>query len=553
MVVRDGEVGRYGGELRLTIEGGPPTFNPLLANESSSTEVIHGITHSSCWDYDFVRQQEIPGLCESFERSPDGLQYTFTLREGLRWSDGHPLTTADVEFSFRILADPAVPVPTRDLLDDGHGLPTFEKLDERRFRFTLPAPNVRFHSAVASVYFVPEHIWGEAYAGGRFARTMGTDEDPAKVVASGPFRLKRYTAGAKVVLERNPHYWKVDSAGNRLPYLDRLVFVVVPDLNGAFHKFVAGETDLHEVHAHHYEALERRQAGTDYRLVDLGPGFDTYWFMFNLDDGARPDGTPFVDPVKAAWFRDRRFRQAISHAIDREDLVRRVLRGRGVPLWGFYSPANRNWAGGDVRRYPYDLGRARALLTEAGFASRDGRLHDAGGHPVEFTVVTNAENALRVAMLSAIAEGLGLLGIEARVRPLQFNALVQTLHARRDFEAMLLGWGSGVPPDPSQSSNIMLSSGLSHAWHPAQEHPATPWERRLDELVQAVNSTADAAARKRHHDALLRLFSEELPQIMLVSPTDHVAARRRVGNFMPNALARKTHWNVFQLFLKEGR
>ena len=558
-VVKDAEIGRYGGTLVRASAGNPKSFNPLLANESSSTDLLMGPMFSSCGGYHLKKQKAEQGLCEKMERTADGLTYTFTLREGLRWSDGKPLTTDDVEFSWTIITDPKVPNSVKDLFKQGVDaegkplFPTFEKVDARVFRFKLARKDVLFDSAVNSVYFVPKHKWQGTYEKGHYNNAMGLGTKPEDIVVSGPFRLKTFASEERIVLERNPYFWKVDAKGNRLPYLDRVITLVVPDFNAEFLKFTEGETDLHEVRPEQYDALKRREARSDYTVVDLGPAFSTYWFMFNLDDGVDKEGTPFVDPMKAKWFNTKGFRKAVSHAIDRDGMVRTVLNGRGVPLWTFYSPANKEWAHDGVTKYPYDLEKSRALLKAAGFEHRDGQLHDAAGNKVEFSMVTNAENATRVQMLNVIKDDLSKLGITAHIRPVPFNDLVLALRTNRKFDAMLLGWGSGVPPDPAQSRNIMLSSGASHAWHPAQAAPSTEWEKRIDELVHETNQHFDHAERKKHHDKLLEIFSDELPQITLVTLTDFAAARKNVGNFMPNALSRKCHWNMDHLFLKRPK
>lgn len=559
MVVEGAEIGRYGGTLVRASAGNPKTFNPIIANESSSTDFLYGPMFSSCGGYHLVRQAEEPGLCEKFERSEDGLTYTFTLREGLRWSDGHPLTTDDVEFAWTIITDPNVANSVKDLFKQGSNpdgtplFPTFAKVDPRVFRFELARKDVLFHSAVNSVYFVPKHIWEETYTSGNFNNALGLGTPPEKVVVSGPFRLKTFASEERVVLERNPHFWKVDAKGHRLPYLDRVITLIVPDFNAEFLKFTEGETDLHEVRPEQFDALKRREAKADYVVKDLGPAFATYWFMYNLDDGLDTDGKPFVEPMKAKWFNDKRFRKATSHAIDRDGMVRTVLNGRGVPLWTFYSPANKAWAHDGVTKYPYDLEKSRALLRESGFEHRDGKLHDAGGNPVEFSMVTNSENATRVAMLNVIKDDLAKLGITAHIRPVPFNDLVLALRTNRKFDAMLLGWGSGVPPDPAQSRNIMLSSGQSHAWHPSQKTPATEWEARIDALVHETNRHFEHAERKKHHDQLLEILADEQAQITLVTLTDFAAARKNVGNFMPNALSRKCHWNMDFMYLKQPK
>lgn len=554
----DMEVGKYGGAFVVALPGNPKGFNPLIANETSTTEVLYGPVYQSCWGYHNVKQEGGPALCESYTRSDDGLSYTFTLREGLRWSDGTPMTTDDFEFSYRVIIDPAIPNSVKDLFSQGTDaagaprFPQFTKIDDRTFKFDLYEVNVLFHYAVGSVYIVPKARWEKAYAAGEFNKAMTLQTPPADMVSSGPFVISDFKTEERVVLTRNPHYWKLDPQGNRLPYLDRIIFVIVPDFNTALLKFRNGDTDVLEVRPEDYETIKKSEKEGAYTVHDLGPSFNTNYLMFNLDDRLDKDGKPYVSPIKQKWFRDVRFRKAISHAIDRDGIVRTVLAGRGMPLWAFTSAGNKKWYPGDENlvTYPYDLAAARKLLADAGYVDKDGLLHDADGNKVEFTIMTNSENSTRIAMLNVIKDDLQKLGVTADIRPVPFNDVVTSLRDARNFEGVLLGWGTGIPPDPSQSKNIFLSSGRSHAWYPEQEKPVTEWEARIDELAKQNSAAFDDAERKKHSDELYRIISDQLPQIMLVVAIDAIAARDNIGNLKPSPLRPKTYWNIEQLYFK---
>lgn len=558
MKVEGIDVGKYGGTLVVALPGNPKGFNPILANETSTTEVLIGPVYQPCWGFDNVKQEGEPALCESFNRREDGLEYTFTLREGLRWSDGTPLTTDDFEFSYRVIVDPNVPNSVKDLFrqgDDAEGkprFPVFQKVDDRTFKFSLFEQNALFHYAVGSLYVIPKARFEKAYTSGEFNKAMTLQTPPGEMVGSGPFVISDFKTEERVVLTRNPHYWKVDPEGNRLPYLDRVIFIIVPDFNTVLLKFRNGDTDTLEVRPEDYETVKKGEKDGGYTVHELGPSFNTNYLMFNLDDRADKDGNPYVPLVKQKWFRDLRFRKAISHAIDREGIVRTVLAGRGQPLWAFTSPGNKKWYPGDdgVVTYPYDLEKARALLAESGFVDKDGTLHDADGNRVEFTLMTNSENPTRIAMLNVIKDDLKKLGVTANIRPVPFNDVVTSLRDARNFEGVLLGWSTGIPPDPAQSKNIFLSSGRSHAWYPEQQKPVTEWEARIDELIQQNSAAFDDTERKRLSDEIYRIFSDQLPQIMLVVAGDAVAGRDNLGNFKPSPLRPKTYWNIEQLYFK---
>jgi peptide/nickel transport system substrate-binding protein len=551
--------GKYGGRLVLALPGNPKTFNPLMANDVASMNISH-LMFKTCYDFHRLKQEDIAELCESYERSADGLTYTFKLREGLRWSDGKPITTDDFEFSYSMLIDPKIPNSTKDLFKQGTTpegapiFPAFEKVDALTFRFTLVRKDVLFHVNVGSIYAVPKHKWLKAYEAGTYSKQMTIQVKPDDLVTSGPFRLRSFKDAESVILERNPNFYKKDVAGYRLPYLDTLMFLIVPDFNSSLLRFREGKTDMLVVRPEDYESLKRDAGTSDYTLVDAGPSFNTNYFLFNLDTRNTKEGAPRVPLKKQRWFQNKNFRKAVSHAIDREGMVRTVLNGRGQPLWSFYSPANKKWSAADkVMKYPYSLDKAREYLTAEGFVTTDGKLHDAQGNHVEFTMVTNSENSTRIAMLNVIQADLKKLGMTAHIRPVPFNDVLDSMRKTHQFDAILLGWGTAIPPDPAQSKNVMLSSGRGHNWMPEQVKPATPWEAKIDDLLMKSTGAYDYETRRRFSDELLVTFSDFQPQIQLVVATDAFAGRRNVGNFKPSSLRPELYWNAESLFLKEPK
>jgi len=548
-------VGRYGGHLVLPTPAAPKTFNPLLANELSTTQMLFPLVFTSLCRWDPITQRDEPELARSWEVSPDGLQYTFELRRGLRWSDGAPFGADDVVFNLDVIFDPAVANSTKDLFKDSEGrLPRYEKLDEHRVRFTLQEVNVLFLPALGSVYLGPRHKLLEAYKAGRITEALSVATPPAEVPGMGPFRLAGYEAGQRVVLERNPHFWKLDASGNRLPYLDRLIWLVVPDFNAALLRFEQGQLDVYEqVQAEQYDLLKRLEQRGEVRVLDLGPALSVNYLSLNWTPGSGPDGAPLLEPHRRAWFADVRFRRALSHAIDRAGLVKTVLLGRGRPQYCFDSPANETWYHECVR-YAHDPARAGALLDEMGLVDRnaDGVREDSEGRPVELTVLTNAENQERIAAGTVIKEDLSAVGVRMHLRPVPFNDLVTRMRETRDWEGLILAWGSAVPPDPVLSKNIFLSSGQLHLWHPRQKTPATPWEARVDELVAALGSTLGLDRRQAAYRELTDLLAAQQAQIFTYNANQYVAVRNGIGNLRPARFRPHVYWNA-HLLHRTGR
>ncbi len=543
--------GHYGGQLVLPTPADPKTFNPLLANEYSTTQMLFPLVFTGLTRWDPLSLKDEPELAERWEASADGLEYTFFLRAGLRWSDGAPFDERDVLFTFGAVFDPALATSTKDLFVDSEGrLPQVDSPGPLQVRFRLREVNVLFLAAVGSVYLGPRHHLEAAHARGELAQAYSVATPPAQIAGLGPFRIAARVPGQRVVLERNPYFWKIDAAGQRLPYLDRLIWVVLPDADATLLRFERGELDLlDELRAEQYDLLLPAKETGRAELLDLGPSLATNYLSFNWSAGTLAEGRPRVDPKKRAWFADVRFRRAVSHAIDRAWLVRTVLLGRGRPLYCFDSESNTLWSH-PCKRYPHDPARAAALLDEMDLRDRDGDglRETAEGVPVAFEVITNAENQERVAVGTALQADLAQVGLRMELRPVPFNALVTRMRETQDWEGLILGWGSAVPPDPILSKNIFASSGQLHLWNPRQETPATAWEARIDELLGSLGSSLDLAARQAQYHELSDILAEQQAQIFTYNSNQYVAVRPGLGNLQPTIYRPHAYWNAHRLY-----
>src|SRR5262245_9128947 len=331
MRVQADEVGRHGGRFVVGATSSPKTFNPIMANETSSNDIIQ-LLFVSLTDIDFLTQEDIPLLARSWEITPDGRTVTFHLRRGACFSDGHPITSADVKFAYDVVMDPKLHPSMQDALVmevGGKRLPyTYSAPDSYTFVMTAPAPDALILPHIANVRIVPRHVLEPAARAGAFAASYTTATPPESLVTCGPFRVKSYLENQQTVLERNPYWFGVDARGRRLPYLDEVVYRVAKDQNTAAQMFHAGELDgLDNVKPEDYRQFEADQKAKGLTLYDVGPHFNTNFFWFNLNrfreasHGKRP-GEPKVEAHKFAWFSNRDFRRAISHAVDRDALMR---------------------------------------------------------------------------------------------------------------------------------------------------------------------------------------------------------------------------------------
>jgi peptide/nickel transport system substrate-binding protein len=547
-----GEIGRSGGRLVVSLRAEPKTLNPLTAAETISREVIAAM-QADLIHINRSTQLTESALAKSWKISSDGLQYTLTLRQGLRFSDGHPLDADDVLFTFRVYLDENIHATQRDLLIVGGKPITVRKVDAQTLVFQFAKPYGVEERLFDGIAILPRHLLEKAYQEGKLGQLWTPSTPPNEWAGLGPFRLKEYAAGQKLVLERNPHYWKSDTKGNRLPYLDELVFLFVPSADAQVLRFQSGETDIiTRLGADNFSVLSRQQRG--YTMADAGPGLEFNFLFFNLNDLGEKSAPEMAGKQK--WFREVRFRQAISTAVDRDAIVRLVYQGRGAALWGPVTPGDRRWVDASIPHPPRSLERARALLKEAGFSwstAPDGNsvLIDSDGKPVEFSILTSSSNADRTKMATLLQDDLKQLGMRVQVVPLEFRSLIDRVTQTRQYDACILGLAS-FDTDPNPNLNVWLSSGGTHLWNPSQSHPATSWEAEIDRLMERQLSTPGYEQRKKLYDRVQEILAEYQPMIFLASPDILVGAKNSIANFHPVVLEPYVLWNVEQLYFRNG-
>jgi peptide/nickel transport system substrate-binding protein len=543
-----GVSGHYGGHLTIGQRAEPKTLNPVTATDAVSREVI-GRLMADLIDINRSSQQTEPALAKSWKISPDGRTFTLQLRKGIRFSDGHPFDADDVVFSFNVYMDDAVDSPQRDLLIiDGKPI-LITKLDQYTVRFALPRPYAAAERLFDGLAMLPKHLLEKQYHEGHFAQAWSLNVQASEIAGLGPFRLKQYVPGQRVVVERNPYYWKVDQKNQRLPYVDELVFLFVGTEDAQVMRFEAGETDIiSRLSSENYNLLSREKSRVGSQLADVGPSLEYNFLVFNLNDLS---GKKFNEVAgKQAWFRDLKFRQAISAAVDRESIVRLVYGTRGAALWGNVGPGNKLWINQTIPHPRQSAETARQLLKAAGCSwNAAGQLLDATRRPVEFSIITSSSNSQRMKMATLLQDDLSHLGMQVHVVPLEFRAMIDRVFQSFDYDAAIMGLGGG-DADPNPEMNVWAFSGTSHLWHLGETKPATDWERELDQLMQQQMVTLDYAKRKQLYDRAQQLIAENLPFIFLGTPNILAGANARVGNFHPAVLDPYTLWNADELYVR---
>jgi peptide/nickel transport system substrate-binding protein len=492
-----------------------------------------------------------PSLATRWEADKTGRIYTIHLRRGVRFSNNSPFTADDVVFTWQVLTDPNIQCAMAGQVETSGSFPSMTKIDDYTVRLTFQQPVGMGLRMLDSVPILPKSVLLKPYQEGRLEKAWGPTVNPADVVGLGPFRLKEYQRGIRVVLERNPYYWKTDRSGQTLPYLNSVTYLIIPDLNSEALQFRQGELDLvNALNPENYAMLRRTPA--NYTLRDLGPGLAMEFIWFNLNQGRNKAGKTFVDPEKMAIFEKAEFRQAISYALDRKGMVSAILLGLGTPQYGPVSSGNKTWYHNEIARTEYNLGYARELLAKAGLkdSNGDGVLeYGARRLPFELTVFTARGNSVREKLAQVVMDNLAKAGIRVGIQQFLPNELVTRFLDSFEYEAVLFGF---TPTDvaPDLQTDLWYSSGKTHFWCPNQEKPQRPWEATMDSLISNLVRTLDPSVRKSTFDQVQDIWAQQMPAIPTIAPNILVGWSRRLGNVRPSIMRPHLIWNIEEICKK---
>ncbi len=544
--------GKYGGSLVYAQPGDPKTFNQIVSDDASSTSVLAPLYDSLEALNSYTLKFE-PRLAESLPKiSADGLTYTYTLRPGLKWSDGQPLTADDFIFTLDVIYDPKVQTLAREglLIDVNQPDGTvkrvpfkYAKIDDRTLQFTLPVKWAPAES-VFSISPIPKHILYAPYKAGKFNSSYGIDTPPAQLVSCGPYVMSQYAASQRIVYKPNPNYWRKTADGKQLPYMGTYTYSIVPNFNATTLAFRNGQDDVLDLTPDAYPALKKGEADSDYTVIDRGPSWGFSYLCFNMNPNAK------IDKNLVSLFSDVRFRQAISYAVNRQRICDDVYLGLAKPLYSPVTPADITYFNPNVAQYPYDIAKAKQMLLAMGLTPGPNGKLQWHGKEVKFNIITNAENAQRVAMATIISNDLQTLGLNAIFTPINFNDMIRRLDASPyQWEASIGGFVGG--PEPNNAANIWRSSGPSHQWWPGQTKPATPWEAQIDKDFTMGAHELDPAKRKQYYSDWQRIMGEQQAFIFTIYGEQYTAMRDHYGNVKPSSLygvGGDVLWNIDELY-----
>jgi len=485
----------YGDTLIAGSIGEPTVLIPMLAGDSASHDVA-GLIFNGLVKYD-TDLSVIGDLAESWEISPDGLVITFHLRKGVRWTDGVPFTAGDVMFGFKTIIDEKTPTAYQE---DFLQVKKAEVLDKYTFRVTYGKPFAPALSSWGNLVVLPKHLLeGKDITKTDFARNP---------VGLGRYKLKNWIPGQEVVLASNRDYFE------GRPYINGYVYRIIPDPATMFLELQAGGIDMMGLTPVQYT----KQTDNDFFRNNFQkfryPVFSYTYLGFNL---------------RHPWFQDKLVRQAIAHAIDKNELVDVVLFGLGSPASGPYVPDT--WPyNPDVKKYEFNPGKAKQLLREAGWEDTDGDgILDKNGRDFAFTIRTNMGNKLREKTATIIQWRLRNIGIKVSIEVIEWSAFINEFIDKRRFEAVILGWSIGIDPDQYD------------IWHSSKTREkefnfVSYSNPEVDELLEKGRRTFSVEERKKAYFRIQEVLADELPYIFLYVPDATPMVHARVKGIKPSPI-----------------
>ena len=546
--------GKFGGTLvDSTIGEGPKTFNPFNSKDNISSAMSE-IMYDGLLTTHPITGAPVPKLAKSFEIN--GNDYVIHLRKGIKWSDGKPITADDVVFTWQnIIFDGYGNTSVRDSIVVDGKLPTVEKLDDYTVKFTTPKPFAPFIRNL-STPIAPKHVFEPAVQKGKeyFDTFFSTTTSPDKFVISGAFKLKEYVPAQRVVFERNPNYYMVNKDGQKLPYLDKLVYLIVGDVNNQVLKFEGGELDVISLQGANVARFKEMEKHSDFTVYNLGPNTGTLYLSMNLNTRKNENGDFIVNPVKQRWFQDKNFRKAVDLVIDRKNIVFNIANGLGAPLFTAES-LNSIYLNKNLPAYERDVQKSKELLKKSGFyTDNKGKLHDKFGNLVEFDLYTNAGNTERESIGVMVKQDLEDLGMKVNFKPVEFNTLVNKLVKTYAWDMVIMGL-TGSPLEPNGGKNVWMSDGTLHMFN---QRPAGysvddrfEWEKKLDDLFIMGALATDFQTRKKYYDEYQKIVYEEKPFVYIYSPLIISAIRNKFKNLYPSMLGGLTH-NIEEIYIEKN-
>lgn len=533
--------GKPGGTYTLPLGDSPQSLNYYGAIDNNlgliSQQMFDGLV-----EFNFATYKIEPALAESWTVSSDGKVYTFKLRQGVKWSDGQEFNADDVIFTYKnMVANPEARAGDAGNFKLAGQDVTFSKVDNYTVKFVLPRAAPAF--LLQQRYFImPQHklVKFSMDGGAKAADINGawpTNVDPNEVVGTGPFKLQSYVAGQKVTLVKNPNYWKVDGKGQKLPYLDKLEFLIIRDPQAQLAQFLAGNLDqLNSSGAQYPDLKSKEVAGAAFKVNHFTALFGSPPFIaYNFDA---------KNPALAKMFSDVRFRRAMQSAVNRQRIIDTVYNGlASLPGHGV-APANKAFYVNTTRQLgSFDLGAANKALDAMGLTKKnsDGIRLMSDGKPLEFDLTYGTDSAVYPPMATILQSDFAKVGVKVNLKGILSSKLLST-GVSGDWEGILHAFGD--QPDPELRRPIWQPGGSLYYWHrstqpakdgdPAVTGKMAPWEKEIYSIFDKGAIEPSASARKALYTRWQLIFAQNLPVTPIAKPENVGAVSNKFGNYIYN-------------------
>ena len=477
--------------LMLNIPAEMPHLNPLTNSDYYATTVLDWI-FDTLLDRDPETMENLPNAAKGWEISDDHLVYTFHLRDDVKFSDGTPMTAADVKFSFDKVMDPKVDAPhLRNYFEDITGC---EEVDTHTVRFTCNKPYYRHLVMIGGLYIIPRHIYGEG--------DFNNHPNNRAPVGSGRYALEGWETGQRVTLARNPHYWGAKEQDG--PWFDKIVYAIITDETAAFQVLARGDLDFMGLRP---ELFIRR--GNTPRFQE----------QFNRFAYSRPAYNYIGWNLRKPLFKDKQTRKALAMLLDRELIRDEIYYGQAEIIAGNFMPGTPEHNNA-LQPVAFDPEGARALLAEAGWKDTDtDGILDRDGVAFRFDAATTNQNPVAESVLTVFMEELARVGIQLTIRPMEWASLIDRVD-KREFDAILMGWSMPPDPDPYQ------------VWHSSQVDAGSNYigfvNEESDRLIEAARVSFDQDERIALYRRFQEILHEEQPYLFLLAPKVLAAGDKRL-------------------------
>lgn len=469
-------------QLIISSIGDASYLNPVLAQDSASSD-INGLVFNGLIKYNRDLQGFVGDLAESWEIRPGPEpEITFHLRRGVLWHDGKPFTAEDVKFTFDKIMDEKTQTVRRS---DYELVKKVEVVDPYTFRVIYKQP---FSPGLGTwgIGILPKHLLEK--------EDINTSSFNRNPVGTGPFRFVEWVSDEKIVLEANPRYFE------GRPHLDRIIYRIIPETSLSEMELLTKGVDYYGVLPHQY----RRMSEIPFLKIYSQPSLAYTYIGYNL---------------RNPLFQDKRVRQALTHAIHREEIVQYVLYGFGKVISGPF-PSHLWYYNPHVKPLPYDPQKAKKLLAEAGWQDSDGDgVLDKEGKPFRFKLITNSGNDIRRDVGVLVQRQLRELGIDVIFETYEWSVFLKNFINAKHFDACILGWS--LSPDPD---DYMI-------WHSSQIEKGFNFisyvNPEADRLWEEGRKEYDLERRRKIYWRIHELIAEDQPYTFLFSPIGISALQRK--------------------------